>query len=374
MRVIHISGARSWGGNEQQLGDIVPGLNKIGVENLVFGVPNSLLHNYCIENDIEFIECKDNKLNKFVNYIYLKQVVKKYKPDIIHLHTSDSVTVFTLSDILFSLKVPAIFSKKGMGKSMSILSKYKYNYNNIKAIICVSNVVKQFMMDGVIKMKNKDKLCVIYDCVNTDRVDKFLKTDNIKDVYKIASSKKIIGSIANHVDAKDIPTLLFAIQHLVYNQKYTDFKLIQIGKFSSITPSLEEQVKALRIEEYVLFTDFVSNASGYLPQFDVFVVSSQREGGPSSVLEAFYSKLPVVSTRVGILPEVVIDSENGFLAAIKDYKSLAEKIKKLLENPTLQKQFAENCSILFNENFEVTKSAQKTVAIYRKVLKSCEFY
>src|SRR5690606_37973851 len=179
---------------------------------------------------------------------------------------------------------------------MSILSKYKYNYNNIKAIICVSNVVKQFMMDGVIKMKNKDKLCVIYDCVNTDRVDKFLKTDNIKDVYKIASSKKIIGSIANHVDAKDIPTLLFAIQHLVYNQKYTDFKLIQIGKFSSITPSLEEQVKALRIEEYVLFTDFVSNASGYLPQFDVFVVSSQREGGPSSVLEAFYSKLPVVST------------------------------------------------------------------------------
>jgi hypothetical protein len=80
-----------------------------------------------------------------VNYYYLKTLVKEINPDLIHLHTSDSLTVFTISDLLFRLKTKAVFSKKGMGSSSIILSEFKFNYKNIAAIICVSEAVKKIV-------------------------------------------------------------------------------------------------------------------------------------------------------------------------------------------------------------------------------------
>lgn len=368
MKVLHINGARSWGGNEQQLVDLIPSLEVAGVNSFVMGIKEKALHSYCNRNNINFVPALDKKLSKKQNYKHLKKVVKEIKPDLIHLHTSDSVTLYTISDILYNLRVPAVFSKKGIGKSMSILSKYKYNYKNIKAIICVSEIVKTFMLDGVIKKKNESKLSVIYDCVNTERVDNTKILESVRKKYNISNSKKIIGNIANHVDAKDIPTLLLAIEYLIYKLKFTSFKLLQVGSFSGITKQLKEKAKQLKIEDYIVFTDFVPNASGYMHQFDMYVMSSQREGGPSSVLEAFYCNLPVVSTRVGILPEVIINGKNGFVVPIKDYKELADKIKVLLETPALQKQFKEESHSLFMSNFTAVRATEKTIAVYNDVL------
>ena len=54
MKILHVSGARGWGGNEQQLIDFIPELEKLGSEHVVFGVSGSILHNRCKELDITF--------------------------------------------------------------------------------------------------------------------------------------------------------------------------------------------------------------------------------------------------------------------------------------------------------------------------------
>src|SRR5690606_38788110 len=175
-----------------------------------------------------FIECKDVKLNKFVNYIYLKQVVKKYNPNILHLHTSDSVTGFTISDILFNLKIPTVCSKKGMGKSMSFLSIYKYNYKNINKILCVSQAVKVAMESEVLKTKNKHKLDVIYEGINVKRITN-IKEQNLHSLVKGLKNKVVLGNIANHVNAKDLPTLINMMDFLVNYLKIMNVHLVQIG-------------------------------------------------------------------------------------------------------------------------------------------------
>ena len=143
MKILHISGAKSWGGNEQQLIDMIPELTNLGVENIVYGVKNSPLEKQCELNNIVFIKALKTKINIFSNYRYLKEIVKINKPNLIHLHTSDSLTVFTISDLFFNLKTKALFSKKGMGNSSSFLSKFKYNYKNLVKVICVSEAVKK---------------------------------------------------------------------------------------------------------------------------------------------------------------------------------------------------------------------------------------
>lgn len=367
MKVLHISGARSWGGNEQQLIDLIPELEKIEVSNIVFGVEGSPLERECRKRNIPFVECKEKKLNKFSNYKFLKQLVKEQSPDAIHLHTSDSLTVYTISDLLYNLKTPTVFSKKGMGGSSSFLSKFKYNYKNVSAVICVSERVKKDF-STILSEKNKSKLKVIYDGISIDRIKE--PTHNLVEKLGINKEKQIIGNIANHVKAKDLPILIEAMNELVNLHQEKNVHLIQIGSFNEkITPELKNRIRQYKLTDYITLAGFVEDASSFISQFDIYVMSSEREGLPLTIYEAFYKKIPVVSTKAGGTPEVITDEENGLLADVKDYKMLAEKVKFLLSNQELKDMFSQNSYRLLTENYTSKHCAQKTLQLYKNIVK-----
>ena len=96
MKILHISDAKGWGGNEQQMIYLMPSLNKLNIDNIVFGIKESVLQDECRINNIAFIAAKTKKINKLKNYWYLANVIKNHKPDIVHLHTSNSLMFFLL--------------------------------------------------------------------------------------------------------------------------------------------------------------------------------------------------------------------------------------------------------------------------------------
>jgi glycosyltransferase involved in cell wall biosynthesis len=367
MKILHITGARSWGGNEQQLADVIPELNKKNVESIIFGVKDSPIHNYSIKQNIEFICCKQKKLNKLKSYIYLKKVVNEINPDIIHLHTSDSVTVYAISDLLFKLRTPTVFSKKGISRKVGFLSKYKYNYKNIYKILCVSKVVKTHF-EEVLNKKNHHKLCVVYDGVKVNHNERAACAFNLKKEYNISNKTKIIGNIANHTNAKNLVTLVKILNVLINEKKLENIHFIQIGEFTRATPELKSLVTSYDLENYITFTNFKEKASSFLPQFDVFLMTSIREGGPTSVLEAFYKKVPVVSTNVGVVEEAIEDDVNGFIANIEDYNMLADKVEILLENKSLRNSFREISYQKFLKSFTTQKLGENTFKVYKEVL------
>jgi len=75
---------------------------------------------------------------------------------------------------------------------------------------------------------------------------------------------------------------------------------------------------------------------------DIFVLSSLGEGFPNVLLEAMAAGLPIVATKVGGVPEIVTDRENGFLVEPRNSPQLAEKILFLLQNEDVRKQFSAN--------------------------------
>jgi hypothetical protein len=119
MKILHISGAKGWGGNEQQMIYCIPELEKLGCENVVFGVKNSILEKECLLKNIAFIPTKGRKLRDFRNFGYLRSIVDDFKPSIVHLHTSNSLTFYVLSDLRYHFKMKCIFSKKAMSASSS---------------------------------------------------------------------------------------------------------------------------------------------------------------------------------------------------------------------------------------------------------------
>ncbi|GAA3509397.1 glycosyltransferase [Aquimarina addita] len=366
MKVLHISGAKSWGGNEQQLIYLIEQLNRLGVAQSLFCYENTKLCELAGAYEINVITIPRLKPYNKAYRKLLKKCVIENNFDLLHLHTSDSVTGYVITDILMRLKTKTVFSKKGISRKISALSKYKYNYKNIHKILCVSQVVLNHF-EEVLYAKNHSKLCVVYDGVKVE--NEVLASDfNIRREFDIDNETKIIGNIANHTRAKDLPTLIKTLHALIYEKNFKDIHMIQIGEFSKLTPELQELVKDLKLEDYISFIGFKTQASLLLPQFDVYLMTSEREGGPTTVLEAFYKKVPVVSTEVGIVGEAIEDAKNGFLTQVGDVAALADKLKILLESSSLSTKFKEISYQQFILNYTAKKLGNNTYQIYKEIV------
>src|SRR5690606_14581453 len=164
MKILHISSAKGWGGNEQQMINVIPELEKLGVNNVVLLLEGSRLEQECKKLNINYVITEKTKKNKISVYTYFRKLIKENNPDIIHLHTSDFLNVFAITDFFYNLNVPAIYSRKSIFKTSSLIGRFKYNYKNLSALICVSEKVKSSFAKKLNKRSEK-KMRVIYDCV-----------------------------------------------------------------------------------------------------------------------------------------------------------------------------------------------------------------
>jgi len=96
-----------------------------------------------------------------------------------------------------------------------------------------------------------------------------------------------------------------------------------------------------------------------LPAFDVFVLSSVKEGFPWALIEAMSAKLPVIATDVGAVPEIIDDHKNGLIIKPGDSVGLANKIKEIIENDRLKNELGIQAhqTVLFK--FELDKMVKQ---------------
>ena len=89
---------------------------------------------------------------------------------------------------------------------------------------------------------------------------------------------------------------------------------------------------------------------------DIFVLPSLSEGIPIVIMEAMAMELPVVSTRIAGIPEIVDDRVNGFLVNPKDPEALAKKIEYLIHHPYLREDMGKKGRKIIEEKFDLDKN------------------
>ncbi len=366
MKILHLSGASSWGGNEQQLVDAIFGLEKLGVQNIIYCFKNTPLEEYARKHNLTYTSTPKARLFSYKYTKSLSIYIKENTIDVVHLHTSNSVTGFVVADLLFKLKVPAVFSKKGISTKKKGLSIFKYNYKNIKKIICVSEAVKKSFKE-TLKPNNHHKLIVVYDGIKIERSDN-KSNINLREKFNIQNNKVLIGNIANHTRAKDLVTLIKTINQVVNILNIKNIHFIQVGKEGKYSDNFIPLIKEYKLEKYITITGFIENAMDLLSQLDIFLMTSEREGLPITIYEAFLKRIPVVSTKAGGIPEAIQDHKNGLLSEIKDYKHLAENLKLLINNESLKNQFSEKSHHLLFKKFTTKQLAVNTLKVYKEIL------
>ena len=367
MKVLHLSAVRNWGGGEKHIENLCLEMreNHPEVKNIVLCRKGHRLAQNLKEQQIPFYTSPVFTNFDFRYAVKIERICRKENIDLIHIHDPKALALAVAAD-RFSNLPSFIFSKK---TSFPIKDRrrtlYKYNYPKISCILCVSEESKKIMATSITA---STKLKKVYHGFRPQREKSRLQQAELIEELKLPPNKKIIGNIANHTWPKDLGTFLEVAHHLVHVQERKDLFFVQIGSFSSESPRLQKKLRELKLEAHFRFYNFLNDASLFMPAFDVFVLTSQSEGLPNVLYEAAFHKVPVVSTNVGGIPEMLHHMENALLAEPFNPEKLAEHILFLLRDQKKARDFAEEAYKNLLNNFTTKQMAGMTLAEYKNIL------
>jgi glycosyltransferase involved in cell wall biosynthesis len=131
---------------------------------------------------------------------------------------------------------------------------------------------------------------------------------------------------------------------------------------------LEAEIERLQLRDRVTLAGERSDVPELLAGADVFVLSSDSEGMPISVLEAMAAGLPVVASRVGGVPELVLDGETGLLVGPGNPEGLAGALRRLLADPQLRRRLGDAGHAQVREHFDLGSFRRAHVELYSREL------
>jgi glycosyltransferase involved in cell wall biosynthesis len=153
---------------------------------------------------------------------------------------------------------------------------------------------------------------------------------------------------------KGIFDLIEAI-HLL-DKSSLKFKLLVFGAGKS-EKKAKQLVEDYSLQNFIYFKGWADYQQKLyvLKSTDIFILPSHFEGSPNALLEAMASQLPVIATKVGAIPEIIIDRFNGLLVEKQNIAELSEKIFLLLSDPKLRVEMANNArnTVLKNNSIEI---------------------
>jgi glycosyltransferase involved in cell wall biosynthesis len=152
-------------------------------------------------------------------------------------------------------------------------------------------------------------------------------------VMGIRGERVVVGWIGRMTAVKRTDVVLRAFRRL--RQEGVDAVLCMVGDGPD-RRSVEDLAGELGIMRDCLFPGYREDVGPFFAAFDVFVLPSGNEGTPVTAIEALASGCPVVATRVGGVPDVVTDGEDGFLVEPGDVDALAARLAQLASDPGLR--------------------------------------
>ena len=217
----------------------------------------------------------------------------------------------------------------------------------------------------------EDKLTVIHNGIDYDNlhfIDKVsaravltekLKTENLQHI----EDKQWIGSIGRLTKEKDYITLIKVAQSV----KDAYFFIIGDGREKK---NLQQITNNLRLTERFFFVSPTGEDAQYLKAFDIFALTSIKEGLPYILLEACAAKIPSVVTSAGGMPEIISDNESGYIVPLKNPMLFAERITDLIKNNAVQEKFSNAAYTRIQKEFSLKEMLYKTEYIYTKIYTS----
>lgn len=296
------------------------------------------------------------KLSYPTSVYYLKKVLSKFKPDILHAHYISSYGIVAALANYSPLYLSVWGTDIYHFPKTSILNRKIVEYTLNKAdVICSTS---QAMAGEIHKYTTKP---IEITPFGVD-IDLFKPLPNLKRDDCIT-----IGTVKGMLEVYGISRLIRSFAILA--NQFPNIRLLIVGDGPQKSEYID-LVRDLDLENRVTFAGKVPNDQipRYMNMMDIFVVPSFRESFGVAALEAQACGVPVIVNNVGGLPELVENQRNGIIVPNNEPETLAESIKQLIVNPELCKVMGQQGLKFVHDNFSWAETANQMLNLYNKTL------
>jgi L-malate glycosyltransferase len=357
---LQIDTARSWRGGQNQVLLTARGLRALGHRVVVVVHPEGELRKR-LPADMETVALAPLNEVDLPAAWRLSRVIRDLRPDVVHAHDPHGVAVAaTALSIASPVPRPALVAARRVDFHLKANSFSRWKYRQVDRFVCASNAIRAMLLEDGIAA---DLAVTVHEGVDVDRVQA-VEPLNVREEYWFPPHSLIVGNIAALVPHKGQKFLVDAAAIVVRELPETRFLILGEGE---LRPALEQQIKHLHLSQHVVLAGFRADVLGVLKGLDVFVMSSVTEGLGTSLLDAMAAARPVVATRAGGIPEVVIHGETGLLAPPRDGRALADAIVQMLKDGPGRQRVAQAGFARVRERFSVERMVEQTLEVYAAV-------
>jgi len=362
--ICFFNSAKVWGGGEKWHFDMASAMQKDGIDIIFFVNKNSKLHEKLINTNIKVVTLSINNrsfLNPFkINSIKSKLIDNKIDTIIINLSGDLKVAGIAAKNA----KVKNIIYRRGSAIPIknSFLNRYIFK-NIITDIIANTHATKETILQNNSKLFNPEKIKVIYNGINIEKLYQQEKTL----FYKRNKDELVIGNLGR-LEYQKAQHLLLDLASELKNQEFLNFKIIISGK-GRLEDSLKQKCKEQNLCNHILFTGFVENIKSFYSDIDIFVLTSLWEGFGYVLAEAMAFKKAAIAFNISSNVELIDNNVTGYLIDFKDIKKMAEKIIYLSKNKEILKEMGNNAYKKVTDQFTLTKSYANLISMINTLRK-----
>jgi glycosyltransferase involved in cell wall biosynthesis len=331
--------------------------------------------------DVEIVQIDQlgreiSPLRDLVATVRLARLIRKERPQILHTHTAKAGTVGRVAAVLAGPRHrPPIIVHTFHGhvlrgyfgplRSRFFRQLERWLATKTTALIAVSPQVRDDLV--ALGVAPKERFVVIRLGIELgERVaaNSNGRADNRR-YLGIPGDRFAVGWIGRMTAVKRTDDILVAFKRL--RDSGIDAVLCLVGDGPD-RPELERRAHELGVIRDTVFLGYQEDVAPFYSAFDALILPSSNEGTPVSAIEALAAGRPVVATRVGGVPDVVRDGEDGFLVEAGDTNELADRLEQLARDPALRERMGREGRERVLPRYAVDRLVEDIDELYRSLL------
>ncbi|MBR5033779.1 MAG: glycosyltransferase family 4 protein [Bacteroidales bacterium] len=363
MKVLHVIQRFGGGGRERRMVQLVRELSKkADVEQAALIYPSEVQYQEINGSEIKiYTHSESSHLKRFLE---IKDVVKKYKPDIVHSWSDTPLELITLPILSRTMGYRYIAGFVADGNKVSNLSfrGLATRFSFLKADAIVSN------SQSGIKAKNapQAKSHVIYNGFDFNRIKANVDKGAKKKELGI-TEKFVVSMVARVTEAKDWQSFIEVAKRAYEDNLDVCFLAIGEGNQLDLYRDIVKQTGLQNIR----FVGRRSDVEEILQITDVsmlFTSEVHLEGVSNSIMEAMATGIPVIATDGGGTPEIITDGQNGFIVPLHGVDKAYQLLKDLLLDNVKRSMIGSTAKLTVQQNFLLSHMGDEYMRLYRELL------